>query len=256
MVSHTPAFATSPGDLSTLALLVFPVWRARATALWTRANHARVVRPFERAVIGAMTVEEASISLTKTRNVRLTPLSSLAVRNVRKAVTHVAARTFVDAVLGPDVQSGETEVYGAEKDAREEVERRAVVDAGRSLGGGSAELVDLLERIWNSAFVRHQEIEHSDDSDADDEERGVRMLLSAIVLYRRLFPSALPGSSGVSVVLSPPPSPSRRNAGLRAALRVALDAEVFYNGGSELEEARDRVIDTLVDVDRASRRRV
>ena len=69
MVSHTPAFATSPGDLSTLALLVFPVWRARATALWTRANHARVVRPFERAVIGAMTVEEASISLTKSRNV-------------------------------------------------------------------------------------------------------------------------------------------------------------------------------------------
>lgn len=256
MVSHTPTFAPSPADLSTLALLVFPVWRARATALWTRANHARVVRPFERAVIGTMTVEEASISLAKTSNVRLTPLSSLAVRNVRKAVTHIAARTFVDAVLGPDVQSGDTEVYGAEKDAREEVERRAVIDAGRSLGGRSADLVDLLERICNGAFVRYEEVEHPDDSDVDDEERGVRMLLSAIVLYRRLFPSALPGSSGVSVVLSPPPSPSRRNAGLRAALRVALDAEVFYNDGSELEEARDRVIDTLVDVDRASRRRV
>lgn len=256
MVSHTPAFATSPGDLSTLALLVFPVWRARATALWTRANHARLVRPFERAVIGAMTVEEASASLAKTCNVRLSPLSSLAVRNVRKAVAHVAARTFVDAVLGPDVQSGDTDVCDTEKDAREEVERRAVIDAGRSLGGRSAELVDLLERIYNGAFVRHEEIDHSDDSDADDEERGVRMLLSAIVLYRRLFPSALPGSSGVSVVLSPPPSPSRRNAGLRAALRVALDAEVFYGGGSELEEARDHVIDTLVDVDRASRRRV
>ncbi|KAH8998089.1 hypothetical protein EDB92DRAFT_1326360 [Lactarius akahatsu] len=256
MVSHTPAFATSPGDLSTLALLVFPVWRARATVLWTRANHARLVRPFERAVIGAMTVEEASASLAKTCNVRLSPLSSLAVRNVRKAVAHVAARTFVDAVLGPDVQSGDIEVCDTEKDAREEVERRAVIDAGRSLGGRNAELVDLLERINNGAFVRYEEIDHSDDSDADDEERGVRMLLSAIVLYRRLFPSALPGSSGVSVVLSPPPSPSRRNAGLRAALRVALDAEVFYGGGSELEEARDHVIDTLVDVDRASRRRV
>jgi hypothetical protein len=255
MVSHTPAFATSPGDLSTLALLVFPVWRARATALWTRANNARVVRPFERAVIGAMTVEEAFISLAKTRNARLTPLNSLAVRNVRKAVAHVAARTFVDAVLGPDVQSADTEVYDTEKDAREDVERRAVADAGRSLGGRSTELVDLLERVCHGSFVRHEEIEH-DDSDADDEERGVRMLLSAIVLYRRLFPSALPGSSRVSVVLSPPPSPSRRNAGLRAALRVALDSEVFYSGSLELEEARDRVIDTLVDVDRASRRRV
>jgi hypothetical protein len=256
MVSHTPAFATSPSDLSTLALLVFPVWRARATTLWARANHARVVRPFERAVIGAMTLEEAFTSLAKTRNVRLTPLNSLAVRNVRKAVAHVAARTFVDAVLGPDVQLADTEVYDTGKDAREEVERRAVVDAGRSLGGRSTELVDLLERVCNGAFVRYEEIEHSDDSDANDEERGVRILLSAIVLYRRLFPSALPGSSGVSVVLSPPPSPSRRNAGLRAALRVALDSEVFYSGGLELEEARDRVIDTLVDVDRASRRRV
>lgn len=256
MVSHTPTFAPSPGDLSTLALLVLPVWRARATALWTRANHARVVRPFERAVIGAMTVEEASTSLAKTCNDRLSPLNSLAVRNVRKAVVHVAAQTFVDAVLGPDVQSGNSEFFGAEKDTREEVERQAVVDAGRSLGGCSAELVDLLERICNGAFVRYEEIEHSNDSDTDDEERGVRMLLSAVVLYRQLFPSALPGSSGVSVVLSPPPSPSRRNAGLRAALRVALDSEVFYSGGSMLEEARDRVIDTLVDVNRASRRRV
>jgi hypothetical protein len=255
MVSHTPTFAPSPGDLSTLALLAFPVWRARATALWTRANHARVVRPFERAVIGAMTVEEAFTSLAKTCDVRLSPLNSLAVRNVRKAVAHVAAQTFVDAVLGPDVQSGDSEIYGAEKDAREEIERRAVVDAGRSLGGPSAELVDLLEHICNGAFVRYEEIEHSNNSDADDEERGVRMLLSAIVLYRRLFPSALPGSSGVSV-LSPPPSPSRRNAGLRAALRVSLDSEMFYSGGPELEEARDGVIDRLVDVDRASRRRV
>jgi len=203
-----------------------------------------------------MTVEEASISLAKTRNVRLTPLGSLAVRNVRKAVTHVAAQIFVHAVFGPDVQSGDTEIYGPEKDVREEVERRVVVDAGRSLGGRSAELVDLLERVCNGVYVRDEEIKHSDDSDADDEERGVRLLLSAIVLYRRLFPSTLTGSSGVSVVLSPPPSPSRRNTGLRAALRVALDAEVFYGGGSELEEARDRVIDMLVDVDRASRRRV
>ncbi|KAI9441592.1 hypothetical protein H4582DRAFT_2096935 [Lactarius indigo] len=204
MVSHNPAFATSPGGLSTLALLVFSVWRTRATNLLMRANHVRLVRPFERPVIGAMTVEEASVNLAKTCNVRLSPLSSIAVRNVHKAVAHVAAWTFVDAVLGPDVQSGDTEVYGTE-DAHEEVERRAVIDAGRPLGGRS---VDLLERIYNGAFIRH-EIEHSDDSDTDDEEWGVRMLLSAIVLCRRPFPSALPGSSGVSIVLSPSPSPSR-----------------------------------------------
>ncbi|KAI0251933.1 hypothetical protein BJV78DRAFT_1154120 [Lactifluus subvellereus] len=256
MVSHTPTFATSPSDLSTLALLVFPVWRARAEALWTRAIHARVVRPFEHVVIGTMSVEEASISLAKMSDVRLTPLGSLAVRNVREAVAHIAGRTFVRAVLGPDAQPRDSEVYDTEKDVREEEERRAVVDAGRSMGGRSAELVGLLDRICTGVFVRHEETKLSDDFDIDNEERGVRILLGAIVLYRGLFPSGLPGPSGIPVVLSPPPSPSRRNAGLRAALRVALDGEVFYNGGSELEEARDRVIDMLVDVDRASRRRV
>ncbi|KAI0305157.1 hypothetical protein B0F90DRAFT_1701784 [Multifurca ochricompacta] len=256
MVSHTPTFATSPSDLSTLALLVFPVWRARAVALWTRAIHARVVRPFERAVIGAMTVEEASTSLTKTYNVRLTPLGSLAMGNVRKGVSHLAGRAFVRAVLGADSLSPDSEVYDGEKDSCEDEERRAVVDAGRSMGGRSAELVGLLERVCTGGFVRYEETKLPNYTDVDEEERSVRVLLDAIVLYRRLFPSTLHGSFGAPVVLSPPPSPSRRNAGLRAALRVALDEEVFYDGGSELEEARDRVIDMLVEMDRASRRRV
>jgi hypothetical protein len=255
MVSHTPAFATSPGDLSTLALMIFPIWRARATALWTRAMHARVVRPFERAVLSTMTIDEASMSLAKASNIRLSPLGSLAVCKVHKAVAHLAGRTLVRAVLGADAQLGESEVYDAEKDAREEEERRAVIDAGRSMGGSSAELVDLLERVCTGMFVRYEDTQRPDDADID-EERDVRTLLGAIVLYRGLFPSGLPSAMGKPVVLSPPPSPSRRNTGLRGALRVTLDGEVFYNGGPELEEARDRVVDMLVDADRASRRRV
>lgn len=256
MVSHTPAFATSPGDLSTLALLVFPIWRARAAALWTRAMHARVVRPFERAVLSTMTIDEASISLAKASNIRFSPLGSLAVCKVHKAVVYLAGRTFVRAVLGADAQVGESEVYNAEKDAREEEERRAVVNASRSMGGSSADLVDVVERVCTGIFVRYEDTQRLDDTDIDEEEHDVRTLLGAIVLYRGLFPSGPPSSMGIPVVLSPPPSPSRRNTGLRAALRVALDGEVFYNGGPELEEARDRVVDMLVDADRASRRRV
>jgi len=202
-----------------------------------------------------MSIDEASISLAKASNIRLSPLGSLAVCKVHKAVLHLAGRTLVRAVLGADAQVGESEVYEAEKDAREEEERRAVVDAGRSMGGSSAELVDLLERVCMGMFVRYEDTQRPDDSDID-EERDVRTLLGAIVLYRGLFPSGLPSSMGIPVVLSPPPSPSRRNTALRAALRIALDGEVFYNGGLELEEARDRVVDMLVDADRASRRRV
>jgi hypothetical protein len=203
-----------------------------------------------------MTIDNASISLAKASNIRLSPLGSLAVSKVHKAVVHLAGRTLVRAVLGADAQLGESEVYDAEKDAREEEERRAVVDAGRSMGGSSAELVGLLERVCMGMFVRYEDTQRPDDSDIDEEERNVRTLLGAIVLYRGLFPSGLPSSMGIPVVLSPPPSPSRRNTGLRAALRVALDGEVFYNGGPELEEARDRVVDMLVDADRTSRRRV
>jgi hypothetical protein len=202
-----------------------------------------------------MTIDEASISLAKASNTRLSPLGSLAVCKVHKAVVHLAGRTLVRAVLGADAQLSEGEVYDAEKDAREEEERRAVVDAGRSMGGSSAELVDLLERVCTGMFVRYEDTQRPDDSDID-EKRDVRTLLGAIVLYRGLFPSGLPSSMGIPVVLSPPPSPSRRNTGLRAALRVTLDGEVFYNGGPELEEARDRVVDMLVDADRTSRRRV
>jgi hypothetical protein len=203
-----------------------------------------------------MTIDEASISLAKASNIRLSPLGSLAVCKVHKAVVHLAGRTFVRAVLGADAQLSESEVYDAEKDAREEEERRSVLDAGRSMGGSSAELVDLLERVRTGMFVRYEDTQHPDDSDIDEEEHDVRALLGAIVQYRGLFPCGLPSSMGIPVVLSPPPSPSRRNTGLRAALRVALDGEVFYNGGPELEEARDRVVDMLVDADRASRRRV
>jgi hypothetical protein len=53
----------------------------------------------------------------------------------------------VHAVLGADAQLGDNEVIDAEKDAREGEGRRAVVDAGRSMGGPSMELVDLLEPV-------------------------------------------------------------------------------------------------------------
>ncbi|TFY50114.1 hypothetical protein EVG20_g11712 [Dentipellis fragilis] len=66
-----------------------------------------------------------------------------------------------------------------------------------------------------------------------------------------------------ALILSPPPSPSRRNARMHTALRVALDSEVFEAGagagteglGCRLEDARDRVVDMLVEADRVGRGR-
>jgi hypothetical protein len=108
MVSYTPAFATSPGDLSMLALLlVFLIWHACTAALWTWAMHTQVVQPFEHAVLSTMTIDNASISLVKVSNIHLSPLRSLAVCKVHKAIVHLARRTLVCAVLGTDAQLGQ-----------------------------------------------------------------------------------------------------------------------------------------------------
>ncbi|KAI0064902.1 hypothetical protein BV25DRAFT_1914055 [Artomyces pyxidatus] len=258
MLARTSAFNASPGDLATLALLVRPLWRSRAEGFWTRAARARVVRPFERAVVGGMSIDEAAHRVASLETREMNPLGALAVMTVREGVRRVAGRMFVRAVLSGRDADGEA-VYDAEKEAREEDERRDVVDAGRSMGGTCAELVGLLERVTAGIFVRHEDVFPSEDDDEDDQtEHDARMLLGALVVYRRLFPSSLSGGA-VPVILSPPPSPSPKTAGLRAVLRVALDSDVFNGEGEEangLEDAKDHVVDMLVAADWEGRRRV
>ena len=106
------------------------------------------------------------------------------------------------------------------------------------------------------------------DADCEDEqdlasqdEAEIRALLTATLVYRRIFPSSLPACNG-AVVLSPPPSPpGRKSAQVRAALRTALGSPAFESGadgrledpelGRALEDARDRVEDMLFELERA-----
>ena len=106
---------------------------------------------------------------------------------------------------------------------------------------------------------------------ASQDEAEIRALLTATLIYRRIFPSTIPactlagGAGGApAFVLSPPPSPSRRNAKLHMLLRTALGSPAFESGadgrledpelGGALEDARDRVVDMLVDFERGCRR--
>ena len=161
-----------------------------------------------------------------------------------------------------------------------------------SLGGRTAELAVLLDRIWDTGFVGPSgalapsaSIEEDDEDEDDDEreddvdvdadcedehdlasqdEAEIRALLTATLAYRRIFPASLPACHG-AVVLSPPPSPpGRKSAQVRAALRTALGSPAFESGadgrledpelGAALEDARDRVVDMLVDFEQACRR--
>ncbi|KAI0075982.1 hypothetical protein K474DRAFT_1598928 [Panus rudis PR-1116 ss-1] len=294
MSCHISTFSASTTDLTTLALIIRPVSLSKATALWEQARQ-RVVRPYERIVLSNMTVDEAAEWLEKWRSWHVTerkgrcaacekrtPLGVLAAILIRERLRKHAASMFIRTVIPPRPEEcdGDDRVYDAEKEYKEEQDRCETIEAGRSIGGRTAELAILLERIWQTGFFSHEDLypytrpalrqTPDEDVDCEDEhdlastdEAEIRSLLSATLIYRRIFPSSFPNCApSVSVILSPPPSPSRKNVALHTALRTALGNPAFDDPAGRLneetsialEDARDRVVDMLVELERAGRR--
>ena len=293
---HISTFAASTTDLSTLALIMRPVSSAKATALWEAARTREFLRPHEKIVLDNMSVDDAAEWLAKWQRwheterkgrcaacEKRTPLGVLAAILIRARLRKHAAALFVRTVIRDDARAGQDEccegeglVYDAEQDYREEQERTETLQAGKSIGGRTAELAVLLERIWDTGFCTHEDVlpQPQDEEDADCEdahdlaskdEAEIRALLSATIIYRRIFPSSFPAcSTSVSFILSPPPSPSQRNATLHMALRTALASRAFeYASGGRLEDeelsialedSRDRVCDMLVELEKSCRR--
>ncbi|KAI0336688.1 hypothetical protein GY45DRAFT_1376986 [Cubamyces sp. BRFM 1775] len=320
---HISTFAASTTDLSTLALIIRPVSASKATELWDRARQREFLRAHEKIVLNNMTVEGAADWLAKWRKwheterkgrctacEKRTPLGILAAILIRERLRKHAASLFVRTVVRAEDASRRANAaydsdddesdeplykYNAEKDYQEELERKETIEAGKSIGGRTAELATLLERIWDTGFYttddalpapaprqrsgsesstgRNPDVDADceDDEDlASQDETEIRALLTATLIYRRIFPSTIPacastsGSGTPAFVLSPPPSPSRRNARLHMALRTALGSPAFEYGadgrledpelGAALEDARDRVVDMLVDFEKACRR--
>lgn len=293
MRTHLSWFTCSAADLSTLALVVYPLGRlarGRAEAFWDAAKGRKgvsglreggvgvQVRPHERLVLENMGVQEAARRLIAQRNEngarweaereRYSPIGVIACTLVRERVKRHLEMLFVKTVLPEELEvigalNGISNV-GTDAEEKEDEERRKTVDAARSLGGKMGELGDILERVWTTGITDFEEVapmlslSSEDDVDQDVLEGEIKSLLTALVLYRRIFPSSILGSacghgngSGVSILLSPPPSPSRKDIKLHYSLRRALGSRVFDVEGGELasalEDARDRVVDMLVD---------
>ncbi|KAI1797965.1 hypothetical protein LXA43DRAFT_420 [Ganoderma leucocontextum] len=314
---HISTFAATTSDLSTLALIIRPVSGSKATELWDRACKREVLRAHEKIVLNNMSVEGAADWLAKWRSwheserkgrctacEKRTPLGILAAILIRERLRKHAASLFVRTVVRAEVEARRANpaydsddecdepmyTYDADKDFKEEQERTETIEAGKSIGGRTAELAVLLERIWDTGFFSQEDTllpappahAHSrcpdvyadceDEQDlASQDEAEIRALITATLIYRRIFPSTIPactlaggGVGAPAFVLSPPPSPSRRNAQLHMALRTALGSPAFESGadgrledpelGAALEDARDRVVDMLVDFERACRR--
>lgn len=291
MSCHISTYSASTTDLTTLALIIRPVSRSKAQALWEQARE-RVVRPYENIVLSNMDVDSAAEWLEKWRQLHVnnrktrcaacekrTPLGVLAAILLRDRLRKHAASMFVRTVVPQSPSEREVVLYDPEVEAKDEKERKETIEAGKSIGGRTADLAVLLERIWDTGFCSHEDVFPpqrqspsggcgDDEEDCEDEhdlastdEAEIRALLSATLIYRRIFPSSFP-SCNAPVILSPPPSPSRKNVLLHVTLRTALGSPAFDDRlgrldeklGTALEDARDRVVDRLVELERAGRR--
>ncbi|OAX39844.1 hypothetical protein K503DRAFT_715705 [Rhizopogon vinicolor AM-OR11-026] len=246
-------------NLATLALLAhsLPLFYVhdRSQRLWNRAR-AQMVGHYERLVLETLSLEDAAQTLASTPPATaLTPLGALATTLIHQRLRSHTSDLFVHTVTlfqdgGPSLSE--------ERDQRE-TRWRETVNAGRSLGGSIALAADSFAKVWESGVLSVKDLV------VDDED--IRTVLSTIVLFKRIFPSRILCCDGaeeeVSFILSPPPSPPVRGPQREVVLelRRALGESVFEEGSEsegrdELEDARDRAVDMLVEYERRGRSRV
>jgi len=279
---HISTFSASAVDLVTLSLIIRPASGSRASYLWEQARRKEILRPHEKLVLYSMDACEAASLIQRWDRssfqwTHYSPLAILAETLVRRKVKKHARLLFVQSVdkaLHDDESSDTDEstdgryLLTAGTEAESEVERLQVIQAGKSLGGSTADLAFALEKVWDLGTF---ELPETSGTDVDYED--VRALLSAIALYREVFRTsqvhagtAECATPSISVILTPPSSPSPRDVQAHQALRKALGASAFEmfpdaDGGQELnllamavENARDSVVDMLVDLRAAGRR--
>ena len=267
---YISVFSASAKDVSTLALVIRPVWHAKGSSLWTLArSHAEgkiptsnlhICKAYERYILKSMTVDEAASMLagvsrmpvSRTGTSRMAglsgdveeseydlsnestgPLAILAKQVIRDAIRTHAERVFLQTVLDEDIREGQDDDNG--DSGISEYEMTSIVEAGRSLDEQTTILVDAFEQVCNPTSARFASSSLSDLGESDvkpndallassnDVDTELFALLRSILLYRRIFPSTLLGTSssacpdsvdpcgapnaGVSVLLTPMPSP-------------------------------------------------
>lgn len=264
----------------------------KAQAVWTAGKQKLHMKVAEQLVMTSMDVREACghiASAAKKANQlsngerAYTPLEVLGCVVVKERVKAHLGKLFVESVV-------EESVVADEK--KEEQERRKTIEAARELGGSTEDLGRLFERAWKTDSVELEDVELAlaNSSDGGIVDEAIRSLFTALVLYMRIFgedasssetecPSSMSSSTVTfSTLLSPPPTPrtvpaqmlvqsnvkGKKQRKMLLDLRKVLGSRVFEDGanilsdGKEqedagLEDARDRVVDLIVDIERRER---
>ncbi|KAG5634940.1 hypothetical protein H0H81_000260 [Sphagnurus paluster] len=273
------------GDTIITKYTVGGLARARARTVWGQAQ-ALGEGEYERMVL-ALGVDEAATRFSGAAQDgdQAGILQALAAPLLRDRIRTHLGRVFVECVGMPCEMGAEQRVVHKQQEAEE---RRRTAAAARELGGALGALARGMERVSASASgdlltpTTPTLVPASIVSVSSEENQGLEEeLLDALVLYLRVFPTesesdyACPptptlASRGraVSVLLSPPPSPEPAKHGKArgydadmektdmARLRRALGSRVFEDGAAvpetSLEDARDRVVDRVVELERRS----
>lgn len=224
--------SVQPADLATLALIVYPIWRARAAALWVLAaeradDKTHECKSYVKLALSAMTVEDAVERLSTGVFIKegeySSPMEILARGLVLESVRAEAEKVFMRDVLGEDVdleedvdeETVEREVKKDDDEITPNTPRahtplkmsHALLSAGRSLGGRTSQLVHTYEEVCvvgNVNNVASTLDNVTPTADLDLTSRAISdviALVHAIALYRLIFTSSS-GSSALPRVPS------------------------------------------------------
>ncbi|KAF8434812.1 hypothetical protein L210DRAFT_3552421 [Boletus edulis BED1] len=247
---------TLVSDLCTLALLAqsLPFSESRSQTLWSQARgltESVEVSAYQRLVLDSMTVEEAMECLSSSEPISgSSPIELLASTLLRKRLHSHASSLFIHRV-SQDLESKFE--FPPTEDPKT---WSATLSYCRSLGGDISLLSDALAKVWQDGWFGLD----ISDLKVDAANEDVLALLRAMILYSQVFAS--------QSVPSPPPSPPSKAGGKESRADVVLDlhrvlgSNVFEESresnldGLPLEDARDRVVDMLVNLQRERRTRV
>jgi hypothetical protein len=168
---------------------------------------------------------------------RPSPLHLLGTAIVKERVKKHLVSLFIGSI---GTEDREIDIDRVEKEERQET-----IEAAKELGGRVGELGRTLERVWKlgrNSLVDVQDVQ--DDVPGVDGE--IHALLTALVLFQEVFTAPL--KTGVPAMLSDAVQKDQRGA---AILRRALGNRVFEEWDC-LEDARDRAVDMVVELERKS----
>ncbi|TFK75502.1 hypothetical protein BDN72DRAFT_954701 [Pluteus cervinus] len=245
-------------------------------------------KAYERLVVQHFSVEEAFKTLVD-MDISIIDNSFEPIKELARVITIRLVKQQLQQLFTAVVSEGR-EAQSDEVVASDSKNIRMIVDAASELGGELAKVGRIFEHAmktggaWNdilfdeiltlrSSSLPLSETEDSEDEGDEEDESSIReigSLLTAIVLYRRASVELDIGSTPTtsSALLSPPPTPtvnsmsliSKRkksfDSRLLSKLRSALGSRVFEEEGmvEGVEDARDRVVDLVVEYQRRERR--